>query len=432
VRFELQSRALRLSLGGILLLLSAGLVFLAARRLVADRLAASPRWEDWERASRLEPDNAQYPFQLGLYWQNNLQQPDFERAAAWYRRAVEINPRLTDAWLRLASVLEILGENGPALEAYQRARHNWPRSAAVAWQSGNFQIRIGRTGEAARELHRAVENDSQLMLPAMQLCWRAAGDAALVLDVLLPKEQRSYAAALHFFAVARELDAARAAWRRLVQLGQPLELPAANPLIELLLERRQGEEAAAVWREALARSGEGSSGGKPNELIRDGGFEREVPGLAFTWKWYGASGASFSLAAGAGRNASQAGEIRFDGSANPDFNHLQQVIPVRPSTTYLFEGFLRSGDISSDEGLHFLIDDPWDKEKVRAATPKLTGTQPWTRLTTSVTTSANTTLLRVAVRREASQKLDNKLRGTVWVDDISLAPASGDKTQNRK
>jgi tetratricopeptide (TPR) repeat protein len=432
VRFELHRGVLRLSLGGILLLLSAGLVFFAARRLAADRLASSPRWEDWERASRLEPDNAQYPFQLGLYWQNNLQQPDLERAAGWYRRAVEINPRLTDAWLRLASVHETLGEVEKASEAYRRARASWPISTDVAWQHGNFLIRQGQPGEGARELRRAVENDPQLMLPAMQLCWRASGDAALVLDVLLPKEQRFYAAALHFFAVARELEAARAAWQRLVQLGQPLELPAANPLIEVLIEQRRGGEIAAVWREVQERAGESPAAGGVRPLVWDGGFERGWQDISLGWRLTQAGGGAISIAPGEGRSGSQAVKIQFDGSANPNFEHLNQFVPVQPSTHYFLEAFVRTEELSSDEGIYLLVHDPWNSGAVRAATSKLAGTQPWTRLSASVRTSAQTALLRIIVRRDPSQRGGSRLRGTVWVDDVSLAPASGDTTQNRK
>jgi hypothetical protein len=34
-------------------------------------------------------------------------------------------------------------------------------------------------------------------------------------------------------------------------------------------------------------------------------------------------------------------------------------------------------------------------------------------------------LLIIALRRVPSWKFDNKLRGTVWVDDVSLVPVAG-------
>ena len=167
-------------------------------------------------------------------------------------------------------------------------------------------------------------------------------------------------------------------------------------------------------------------------LVWDGGFERGLPGVSLGWRWIEAGGAAISIAPGEGRSGSQAARIQFDGSANPNFQHLIQFVPVRPGTLYHFEGFLRTEELSTSEGVYFLVQDPWNAGAVRAVTSKLLGTQPWARLSASVRTSAQTSLLQIIVRREASLKLDNKLRGTVWVDDISLTPASGEGGANRE
>ncbi len=55
-------------------------------------------------------------------------------------------------------------------------------------------------------------------------------------------------------------------------------------------------------------------------------------------------------------------------------------------------------------------------------TPNLVGTQPWALDEADFTAGPRTHLVRIGLRRLSSSKLDNKLRGTVWVDEVSLVP----------
>ena len=45
---------------------------------------------------------------------------------------------------------------------------------------------------------------------------------------------------------------------------------------------------------------------------------------------------------------------------------------------------------------------------------------PWTRQEATFTVPPATGLLRVELRRQPSQKFDNKIQGTVWVDSVKL------------
>jgi hypothetical protein len=53
-------------------------------------------------------------------------------------------------------------------------------------------------------------------------------------------------------------------------------------------------------------------------------------------------------------------------------------------------------------------------------TRDLTGTHPWSLIDAELTTGPETHLLAIVLRRIPSRKFDNKLQGTVWVDDVSL------------
>jgi hypothetical protein len=63
-----------------------------------------------------------------------------------------------------------------------------------------------------------------------------------------------------------------------------------------------------------------------------------------------------------------------------------------------------------------------DPHHLDVLTPNETGTLPWTLEQSDFTTGPKTHLILLRLFRKPSERLDNKLRGTVWIDDVSLAP----------
>ena len=84
---------------------------------------------------------------------------------------------------------------------------------------------------------------------------------------------------------------------------------------------------------------------------------------------------------------------------------------------------MRTEEISTDSGVRFEIIDIRHPSEVQIVTPNVTGTNPWTLVQADVLTGPETNLLKIALRRIPSWKFDNKLSGTVWVDDVRLTPA---------
>ncbi len=100
---------------------------------------------------------------------------------------------------------------------------------------------------------------------------------------------------------------------------------------------------------------------------------------------------------------------------------------VAPATRYRFRGFLRTDQISTDSGMRFEIIDPRRPKDLDVLTPNETGTQPWTMEEVEFTTGAQTHLIRIALRRMPSTHFDNKIGGTVWVDDVAVLPAGASR-----
>jgi len=100
---------------------------------------------------------------------------------------------------------------------------------------------------------------------------------------------------------------------------------------------------------------------------------------------------------------------------------------VAPGTRYRFRGFLRTDHISTDSGMRFEIRDPRRPQDLDVLTPNETGTEPWTLEEVEFTTGPQTHLIQILLRRLPSARLDNKLKGTVWVDDVAVFPAGSSR-----
>jgi hypothetical protein len=109
--------------------------------------------------------------------------------------------------------------------------------------------------------------------------------------------------------------------------------------------------------------------------------------------------------------------VVFNGTANVGFENIWQYVAVQPNTRYRFSSYIRTEEITTDRGIRFEISGDGMPNEV---TPNVVGTQPWALEPVEFTTGPGTRLLRIILRRETSDKFGNKIRGTVWVDDVSL------------
>ncbi len=73
--------------------------------------------------------------------------------------------------------------------------------------------------------------------------------------------------------------------------------------------------------------------------------------------------------------------------------------------------------------MRFEIVDPKDQQHLDVVTKNEIGTLPWTLEQIDFATGPQTHLILIRLARRPSQRLDNKLRGTVWIDDITIVPA---------
>src|SRR5271169_7229438 len=98
------------------------LSYFSIRNALAAHYAGMQTLEGYERATRLEPANAQNWHLLGRYWQYNLEDPDSVRAIRSYLSALSFNPASSETWLDLATAYESEGNLVAARDAFLHAK----------------------------------------------------------------------------------------------------------------------------------------------------------------------------------------------------------------------------------------------------------------------------------------------------------------------
>jgi tetratricopeptide (TPR) repeat protein len=396
--------------------------YAGGKHALASHYASSSNPQDWERASRIEPNNAETWYRLGRFRQLDFENADVPLAISYYQRAVKLNPRSPYYKLDLAGAFEMAGKIDEADVNFRAAQAAYPISAEVSWKYGNFLLRQDRLPEAYVEIHRAVIVDPNLIPIAVSRVWHSDPDVHLLLDQVLPDTAEAYSAALAFLAGEQEATPALEVWHRLIAKDPHTDPKLSFKLTDMLVAQERYEEAGAVWRQAIANDSGSSPAYTGNSLVYDGGFEKDISGGGFGWRQSDVEGADFDFDMDTKHSSSRSARLIFDGTKNLSYENLFQYVLVSPATRYRFQGFLRTDRISTESGLRFEIVDPKDQQHLDSVTPNETGTLPWTLEQVDFTTGPKTRMIIIRLVRRLSERLDNKLRGTVWVDDVSLIP----------
>jgi thioredoxin-like negative regulator of GroEL len=132
----------------------------------------------------------------------------------------------------------------------ERAVEADPNAPQVAWAAANFFLIQGDREKALRYFGVVMANDPQLVDAALQLCWRATGDANQIVTHVLPRRSDLYLPFLHSLIVKQEVKAADNIWEHLIALNQEFSPKLAFPYFRLLLAKQEVAAAQTAWQQA--------------------------------------------------------------------------------------------------------------------------------------------------------------------------------------
>lgn len=410
------------------LAIAALLAFQASELWLANHRINSQQLETIRSGANLTPGNGEAWDRVGRFEEYDFANSDPTAAIEAYRRALKDDPNSSYYWIDLGSAYELAGNDGEARHAYEEAKIAYPLSGLVAWRYGNFLLRKQQYPEAFAEIQRSVRADPTILPLAISRVWRSTENIDQMLDQVLPPDTDAYFQALDFFQSIQNVEPALVVWHRLIALKKPFVLARSFPFIDELISENRSDDARQAWHEALAASGSADPQPTDGSVIWDGNFTQDFSKGGLGWRWDSPLGASIDFDSAPSSGSGRSVRSEFSGGTNMDLFQPAEFVPVAPDHAYHFRAEIRTEGITTESGVRFSLSDPHDGT-VNSVTENFTGSHPWTTIEADIKTGPNTHFLNVRLTRSQSRLFDNKLGGTAWIADISLAPSDAPKPQ---
>jgi tetratricopeptide (TPR) repeat protein len=323
-------------------------------------------------------------------------------------RALQQDSASAFRWCDLGDQFFAAGQNDTAAYCMARAMELGPKIPPVWIRAANFYFERGDPQAALRASLRVLElvpNYDQVIFGYYD---RLIPDTPAILTSLAPRPRALRAYFRHLLS-SGQVESAGLAWRRLSPDDQ-----LAIEYLDFLVRQRKPQSAEEAW---AAYAGKRSPDYlHPNRLF-NGSFELEPTKALFDWAIVPSEETPTTRDATLAKAGHWSLRIEFQGRTNVDYQHAAQTAYLAPGT-YRFSAFVKTQELTTDEGIRFRIFGPG----LEVVTDALTGTNDWTGVVKTFTVSRPASMVTVQVRRIPSLKFDNKIRGTVWVDAVSLTP----------
>jgi tetratricopeptide (TPR) repeat protein len=392
-------------------------VLVAGRIFVASVFAAKPDISNLQRATRLDPTDADYRDHLGRYYALVARDPG--SAIEPYRAAVQLNPHSARYWFDLASAYQVLGDVANQTQALEHAIAADPTTPDVAWEAANLYLVQGEDQKASREFKVVLQNDPSLANHAIQLCWRINPDVDALLRDVVPARAEAYTAFLELLMAKQETAATAKVWAALMASSQKFELQKVYAYFQYLLNHKDVDQARLVWQEAAPRFGLSSYLPSRSNLIVNGDFSLNILNGGFDWQYEKQRSVTLTLDPSDVHSGHGSLQITFDGPGVTDAG-IRQFIAVQPSTAYQFSAYYKNGELEGAGGPHFTIQDAYTKA-VLYDSDELKEAGFWKSATGEFTTGNDCKLVLLHIRRVPE---GSPIRGKLWVDDFHLVAKS--------
>jgi len=379
-------------------------------------------------AIRWDRGNPSYHYMLGKYYHMSLDSPDMPRAIEEYRESLKRSPLQPGVWIDLSKAYQMNDQPAEAESALDRAVKLNPNNPRLLWEAGTFYLMNNMTEKAVTSLRQYL-----LLEPAMQpmvydLCWKLKIENSFIIQKVVPQSYTYQAGYLSYLMAAGKTAEAEDTWKTLDPNN--IEKKDFIAYTNFMIQNGQYAQAEAVWN-AITTKIEGMHGREPSSILWNHGFESEPLNGGFDWRITEAEGVNVFIDDTIKMTGSRSLGIVFDGRKNPDIIVARQIVPVTPGTRYSLRTYIKTDGITTKNGVFIQIQGH-NCTGLEARTDSAIGSAYWKEVNVDFEAPASCGAVVVMIRRERSQKLDNKIEGTAWIDGIILKPQTATQTSNSK
>ncbi len=414
-----------------LLPILAGSVWLAQRGILvawvtyqADSLSPT----DLRKALQQDPGNPDLVHRIGWVYAYNPTSIDLAEAEKYLHQAVELSPRRWDFWTDLGTVCDDVGDTACSDDAFERAGSLNPMTPGLIWAIGNHYLLTNRPEKAFPHFRRLVELDPEYLGNTFRLCLRATQDPLAIYREVVPhgKDANPRFAFLMQLASAADYEGAMGVWEQMISgPDHSPSLAAVKPFLDFLLDHDRIDDAGRVW-DSLQHAGViPPATVQSDNLLYDGGFEGPLLDTGFDWRSDDSPDLVFDFTDTSAYKGSRSLRIEFAVGTNSDYDLVNQIVRIKPDTSYELSAYVRSDNLTSDSGPRLRVVEVGCTDCPPRTSDPTVGTTPWHAVDVQFLTHPQTEAVRISFWRPQNQPYPHDITGTVWLNDVTLRRTEG-------
>ena len=368
-------------------------------------------------ALKMDPWNHEWAYYLAEAWRAVGRD---EKSEEFYVRAVKTNPLDPMVWSSWADLCLDMGRKEDAIYALKRAAYLDPSSSFIQWRILVRLLSIA-TPESQDIARDQISRLLLLVKPSKRenlfaLGYTVAGDEE-ELEELLPDDPQIWKDYIRWLLPRGEDLRVVRVWEELRDKGWT-DRKLFRFVVEGLICRRHEDKAWRIWKEEYPADG----------LIHNGGFERDLAGFGFGWRWSkkipGLKSWGFDREDAIEGN--RAFFMEFDGEHNPQVNYPRQLVYIDGPGTYRLTAYMKTEEVTGAKGFSLQV---WGKG-LRVHGKELRGYNPW-KLVSLILDVKGQGPFWVGLVRGTTRKLNKFLGGRVWIDQVVLEKMNEEESAER-
>jgi tetratricopeptide (TPR) repeat protein len=346
---------------------------------------------------------------------NEAANPDIQGSIRLYTEALRRDVANPYRWSDLAAACQADNDLQCARACHQRALELSGEVPQIWLRAANFhfdQDEFARAIPLAARVLKTVPNYDEVLFSYFD---RLLSDPAPVYLAIATNRRAVRAYVSHLITIGN-MKAARQCWRFAQGLKFTDDAVTASYL-DGMLHARRFADAQNDW---VAYLGPGCGDYPSRNRLFNAGFERAPTGSPLDWRIELSDKFETARDDAVSHSGKWSLKIRFDGAENVSYANLSQLAWVTPGR-YAISAWVRADEITTNEGIYLEVSDAEIRGRSMVRTDPVSGTAGWRLIEKSFVVESKTNLLSIRVVRDPSRKFDNKISGTVWLDDVVLS-----------
>jgi putative inorganic carbon (hco3(-)) transporter len=326
------------------------------------------------------------------------------------------DPAGTYRWEDLGEAMEKAGHTGPARYCFRRALVLAPRIPYTLYRAADFHLGLRENRKGLELMTRTWEADpgyEQTIFRDYDQKRIAVGE---ILRYGLPGGH-AYQGYLRFLIGLEKTTDAEKAWDWIIA-HRYADDKLANDYVQFLVGKKEYEAAQEAW---ACYAGGRENGYPESNRVFNGDFESDPTESHFDWRIEKYPGATIDFDREVRYSGVRSLRIQFDGTQNVSKIGISQTVFLKPGR-YRFEAYVRARDISTDEGLAFRVANEEAANRLSFTTKPVLGSTDWTLVEHPLTVPpTGSGIVKLQLVRTPSLRFDNLIRGTFWIDQVSIS-----------